>query len=86
MQGDICTIGQKIRYLFYYQSVDFLTAGAEIKTQNSKGDVQMEIRLGESIRKLRKEAGFTQEQLSEALGVSVSAVHKWGIRSMQTLF
>ena len=37
----------------------------------------MEIRLGESIRKLRKEAGFTQEQIAEALGVSVSAVHKW---------
>ena len=37
----------------------------------------MEIRLGESIRKLRKESGFTQEQLAEALGVSVSAVHKW---------
>ena len=37
----------------------------------------MEIRLGENIRKLRKEGGFTQEQLAEALGVSVSAVHKW---------
>ena len=37
----------------------------------------MEIRLGESIRRLRNEAGFTQEQLAEALGVSVSAVHKW---------
>lgn len=37
----------------------------------------MEIRLGEGIRKLRKDAGFTQEQLAEALGVSVSAVHKW---------
>ena len=37
----------------------------------------MEIRLGESIRRLRKESGFTQEQLVEALGVSVSAVHKW---------
>lgn len=37
----------------------------------------MEIRLGESIRRLRKEAGYTQEQLAEALGVSVSAVHKW---------
>ncbi len=37
----------------------------------------MEIRLGENIRKLRKESGFTQEQLAEALGVSVSAVHKW---------
>ena len=37
----------------------------------------MEIRLGESIRKLRKQAGLTQEQLAEALFVSVSAVHKW---------
>lgn len=37
----------------------------------------MEIRLSESIRRLRKESGFTQEQLAEALGVSVSAVHKW---------
>ena len=33
----------------------------------------MEIRLGESIRRLRKESEFTQEQLAEALGVSVSA-------------
>lgn len=37
----------------------------------------MEIRLGESIRKLRRDSGFTQEQLADALGVSVSAVHKW---------
>lgn len=37
----------------------------------------MKIKLGESIRRLRKESGFTQEQLAEALGVSVSAVHKW---------
>lgn len=37
----------------------------------------MEIRLGQSIRHLRKQSGFTQEQLAEALGVSVSAVHKW---------
>lgn len=37
----------------------------------------MEIKLGESIRRLRKESGFTQVQLAEALGVSVSAVHKW---------
>ena len=37
----------------------------------------MEIRLGQQIRALRKEAGLTQEQLAEALGVSVSAVHKW---------
>lgn len=37
----------------------------------------MRINLNENIRKLRKDAGFTQEQLAEALGVSVSAVHKW---------
>lgn len=37
----------------------------------------MEIKLGESIRRLRKESRFTQEQLAEALGVSVRAVHKW---------
>ena len=32
----------------------------------------MEIRLGESIRRLRKEAGFTQEQLADAMG--------WGLK------
>lgn len=37
----------------------------------------MEIKLGESIRRLRREAGFTQEQLAEALGVTTGAVHKW---------
>lgn len=37
----------------------------------------MEIKLHENIRRLRREAGYTQEQLAEALGVSVSAVHKW---------
>lgn len=37
----------------------------------------MELKLGESIRRLRKESGFTQEQLSEALGVTTGAVHKW---------
>ncbi len=37
----------------------------------------MKINLGNSIRTLRKRSGFTQEQLAEALGVSVSAVHKW---------
>ena len=37
----------------------------------------MEIRLGGQIRELRKNAGFTQEQLAEALGVTTGAVHKW---------
>lgn len=37
----------------------------------------MEIKLGENIRRLRRERGYTQEQLAEALGVSTGAVHKW---------
>lgn len=37
----------------------------------------MEIRLGENIRRFRKESGFTQEQLAEALGVTTGAVYKW---------
>lgn len=37
----------------------------------------MKIHLGEKIRTLRKEAGFTQEQLAEALGVTTGAVYKW---------
>ena len=37
----------------------------------------MEIRLGQNIRRLRREAGYTQEQLAEALGVSTGAVYKW---------
>jgi len=37
----------------------------------------MKIKIAENIRKLRKQYSFTQEQLSEALGVTVSAVYKW---------
>lgn len=37
----------------------------------------MQINLGESIRVLRRDAGLTQEQLAEALGVTTGAVHKW---------
>ena len=37
----------------------------------------MEIKLGQSIRRLRKEAGYTQEQLAEALRVTTGAVYKW---------
>ncbi len=40
----------------------------------------MELHIGENIRKLRKERGLTQEQLAEALGVTVGAVHKWESR------
>lgn len=37
----------------------------------------MNIKLGENIRKLRKDSWLTQEQLAEALGVTAGAVHKW---------
>ena len=35
----------------------------------------MRIKLSENIRKFRKERKMTQEQLAEAMGVSVSAVY-----------
>lgn len=37
----------------------------------------MEMMLAENIRKFRKERSLTQEQLSEALGVTPGAVYKW---------
>lgn len=37
----------------------------------------MKIKISENIRAFRKERKFTQEQLAEALGVSVGAVSKW---------
>ena len=37
----------------------------------------MELKLSENIRSLRKEHGMTQEQLANALGVTVGAVYKW---------
>lgn len=37
----------------------------------------MKIRIAENIRNLRKENSLTQEQMAEALGVTVGAVYKW---------
>ncbi|MFQ9805283.1 MAG: helix-turn-helix transcriptional regulator [Christensenellales bacterium] len=40
----------------------------------------MAFALSEHIRSLRKARGLTQEQLAEALGVTVGAVYKWESR------
>ncbi len=37
----------------------------------------MEARLSQTIRALRRERRLTQEQLAEAMGVTVGAVSKW---------
>lgn len=37
----------------------------------------MEIKIGENIKRLRRERGVTQEQLSEVLNVSCAAISKW---------
>lgn len=37
----------------------------------------MKIKMAENIKSFRKERGLTQEQLAEALGVTVGAVYKW---------
>ena len=37
----------------------------------------MEITLSENIRRFRKARSLTQQQLADALGVTVGAVYKW---------
>lgn len=37
----------------------------------------MNIKLADNIRAFRKARSLTQEQLAEALGVTVGAVYKW---------
>ena len=37
----------------------------------------MKVKLGDNIKRFRKNAKMTQEQLAETMGVSVSAVYKW---------
>ena len=45
---------------------------------NKGGDFEMDnTKLGSLIRALRREAGMTQRELAEALGVTDKAVSKW---------
>lgn len=37
----------------------------------------MELTLGNQIKELRKQKNMTQEQLAEALGLTVQSVSKW---------
>ena len=37
----------------------------------------MDLHISENIRRLRKDHRMTQEQLAEALGITVGAVYKW---------
>ena len=37
----------------------------------------MELHIGENIKRLRRDRSMTQEQLAEAMGVTVGAVYKW---------
>lgn len=46
--------------------------------------VFMKSNINENIKLYRKEKGFTQEQLAEAMGVSVGAVSKWESGISQT--
>ena len=39
----------------------------------------LENNLAKNIRRFRKERGLTQEQLADAFGVTIGAVHKWEV-------
>lgn len=52
-------------------------SGAVSDTIEASGGMDMQIRLAEKIRALRRQHRFTQEQLAESLGVTPGAVYKW---------
>ena len=52
-------------------------SGAVSDTIGASGGMDMQIRLAENIRALRRQHRFTQEQLAESLGVTPGAVYKW---------
>lgn len=43
-------------------------------------EIDMKSRLAENIKAFRRERNLTQEQLAEAMGVTVGAVYKWESR------
>ena len=45
----------------------------------------METNIAENIRIYRKQRGLTQEQLAEAMGVSIGAVYKWEAKASMLL-
>jgi transcriptional regulator with XRE-family HTH domain len=54
-----------------------LIAGNEFDALQLDGDVSMEIDMATRLLELRKKSGFSQEKVSEILGVTRQAVSKW---------
>ena len=52
-------------------------SGAVSDTIEASGGMDMQIRLAENIRALRRQHRFTQEQLAEKLAVSGRTVSRW---------
>lgn len=54
-----------------------LVGRGRIAETGKKGDCIMANEFSESLKRIRKEKGVTQEQLADAVGVSAQAVSKW---------
>lgn len=66
--------------IFYSQLENYsLFLGEKVRYTGStqEGEICMTVYLSENIRNHRKALGLTQEQLAEAMGVTVGAVSKW---------
>jgi len=74
---------RKVTALLHFVSCVLLVIGGNMtlqKNERSLSGIKMEeiiMTFGEKIRKARKEAGFSQEQLAEKMCVSRSAIAKW---------
>ena len=56
--------------------------GAFLVQYCRKGEETMEMEIGSVIRRRRAEMGVTQEEMADRLGVTASAVNKWGERQV----